>query len=95
MKRDACTILMIVQGLLFALSIYAIIDAYVAPYESEWLTGAALVPLFLMLASFASLCFFLTQRLKQSTHRLAALGLVPIAVVTLIPLFVLIREMLE
>jgi hypothetical protein len=95
MKPLACVMLMIAQGILFALSVYWIIDAYTTLYESEWLTGDAFVPLFLALAFLAIMCFFLTRLVMRSTHRLAALWLGPLAAVTLVPLFGLLAPFLQ
>ncbi len=94
MKPLACVMLMIAQGLLFALSVYSIIDAYVTPYQSEWLTGDAFVPFYLAFAFLAVVCFFLTRRIMRSTHRLAALWLVPIAAVTLPPMLSFVAGLL-
>lgn len=48
-------VLLIIQGTLFVLCVYAIIDAYMMPYTSEWLTADVFVP-FYLLAMFVLLC---------------------------------------
>lgn len=95
MKPLACVMLMVAQGILFALCVYWTIDAYATPYQSEWLTSDAFVPYFLLIAGLSVLCFFLTRLIMRSTHRLAALWLLPIALVTLAPLFGLLAPFME
>jgi hypothetical protein len=57
------------QGALIALFIYGIIDSYVTPYTSEWLTADAFVPFYILGMLFLGLCMFLTWHLLRRTAR--------------------------
>ena len=79
---------------LIAFCLYHIIDAYTAPYHSEWLTADALVPSLILAIIFYSFCFLATQRVAVfAKHRVASLLLIPNALFTMAPYAILMREL--
>lgn len=69
MRRFVGRVLLIVQASLIALCLCAIVDAYVTPYQSEWLTADAFVPF--IFVAMVLLCFglLLTWAFMQRTRR--------------------------
>lgn len=73
--------------------VYHIVDAFITPYQSEWLTVEAFVPGLILAILFYSFCLLVTQWVVVfAEHRFAWLLLFPIAVVTLVPFAVLLLE---
>lgn len=87
-----CRVLLTLQAGLIALCVYYIVDAYVTPYVSEWLTADAFVPYLVLAISFFGLCMFLTSLIIRSEQPSARLWLIPIATVTLLPYVALIND---
>jgi hypothetical protein len=67
--RTVGWIFLMLQGALMALFIYGIIDSYVTPYTSEWLTADAFVPFYIVATLFLGLGMFLTWHLMRRTAR--------------------------
>lgn len=80
------------QAGLIAFCIYHIVDAYVTPYVSEWLTADAFVTYLVVATLFFGFCMFLTSLIIRSEHPRAWLWLVPIAAVTVLPYAGLIHD---
>ncbi len=93
--RRACRVLLSLQTGLIALCVYHIVDAYVTPYSSEWLTADAFVPYLIVAILFIGSCMYLTSRVLRSEHPCAGLWLVPIAIVTVLPYSVLVQDASE
>lgn len=73
--------------------LYHILDAYITPYRSEWLTADALVPSLVLAILWYSFCLLATQWVVVfSRNRFAALWLVPIAFPTIMPYVLLLLE---
>jgi len=69
MRRIVGRVLLIVQASLIALCLYAIVDAYVTPYQSEWLTADAFVPFFLVAMLLLVFGMLLTWAVMQRARR--------------------------
>ncbi len=85
--------LQVLQLGLILFFVYHIADAFIAPYQSEWLTADAFVPGLIIAVLFYSFCLLATQWIVVfAEHRFAWLTLFPIAVVTLVPYIYLAME---
>lgn len=69
MVRAAGRILLVLQAALILLCLYGIVDAYVTPYKSEWLTADAFVPHYVIIALFCGLGILLTWSFMRSSQR--------------------------
>jgi hypothetical protein len=85
--------LMAIQTAYFLLCVYGIVEAYTTPYTSEWLTGDAFAPFFLVAGIVALTLFWSTNAVhRHHTWRFAWLALLVIALLTLLPLVGLLHS---
>jgi ABC-type methionine transport system permease subunit len=92
--RSLGYILLLLQGGLVGVFLYHMVDTYVTPYKSEWLTPDAFVPYLILFALFFGFCMFLTWRVICDQRRGVKWNLIPLAVITIAPYAAMIHDAL-